>query len=65
MKKITSSFIREHRTNLGMTQKDFADFLEKKIGRKITRDMIAQYEIDRAWVPGDIVLILQELSKNS
>lgn len=59
MKKITSSFIREKRYELGLTQKEFAEFLENKTGRKITRDMIAQYEIDRAWVPGDIILLLQ------
>jgi len=44
---------------MGLTQKQFAEFLSNRIGRKVTRDMIAQYEHDRAWVPGDMILALQ------
>jgi len=59
MDKITATYIREQRINLGLTQKAFAEILSKHTGRKVTRDMIAQYECNRAWVPGDLILSIQ------
>jgi transcriptional regulator with XRE-family HTH domain len=58
MQKVTSKYLRDQRTGMGLTQKQFAEFLSNRIGRKVTRDMIAQYEKDRAWVPGDMILAL-------
>lgn len=54
----TAILIKNIRTNIGLTQKEFAKLLG------ISRESIANYET-RTIPPGDILLKIQELEINS